>query len=387
MRTLPPFIMTDKNNPFAHETMKHRKPMIIDEILSSFNYNKTIHQELLDFKQEINSEPIKPLRECASDREVWDQALEPWLGKTWLEIPWFFAETYFYRRILEIIGYFQPGPWQHIDPFSSMKIREIHLHLSSFIEFYQTCTFEKNFCNFTEFTYQALWGNRGDLSLHFDKQKISNGADEFIINNTQDAYEFLEKGHKKIAYILDNATMELLYDLALMDFLLQTHIAEEITCYAKDQPYFLSDALPDDVHLTINLLGSTGSQEVKALADRLLNALGNGKLILKAPPFFSTSGMFRELPRDLKAGLGAHDLCLMKGDANYRRLMGDRLWEPTTPLEDVVNYFPTNILSLRTPKSNVMVGVPEETYQRLMVTAEEDWKINGKRGMITFRKK
>jgi len=33
----------------------------------------------------------------------------------------------------------------------------------------------------------------------------------------------------------------------------------------------------------------------------------------------------------------------------------------------------------------VMVGVPEETYQRLMVTAEEDWKINGKRGMITFR--
>jgi len=387
MASLPPFITTDKNNPFAHMTMKQRKPMIIDEILSTFDYTKSIRQELLDFKKEITAEPIKPLSECSSDREVWDHALQPWLGKTWLEIPWFFAETYFYRRILEIIKYFQPGPWQNIDPFSPMKNREIHLHLPSFLEFYETCAFEKNLQNFSEFIYQALWGNRGDLSLHFDKQKISNGADEFIINHTRDAYKFLAKCHTNIAFLLDNATMEILYDLALIDFLLQTNMADRITCYAKDQPYFLSDALPDDVYMTINLLGSIDSPKVQALADRLLKALGSGKLILKAPPFFSTSGMFRELPNNLKAELGAHDLCLMKGDANYRRLMGDRHWDPTTPLEEVVNYFPTNFLSLRTPKSNVMVGVPEATYQKLMAHAEADWQINGKRGMITFWKK
>jgi len=197
----------------------------------------------------------------------------------------------------------------------------------------------------------------------------------------------LAKSHTNIAFLLDNATMEILYDLALIDFLLQTNMADRITCYAKDQPYFLSDALPDDVYMTINLLGSIDSPKVQALADRLLKALGSGKLILKAPPFFSTSGMFRELPNNLKAELGAHDLCLMKGDANYRRLMGDRHWDPTTPLEEVVNYFPTNFLSLRTPKSNVMVGVPEATYQKLMAHAEADWQINGKRGMITFWKK
>jgi len=355
MQALPPFIMTDENNPFAHLSMKHRKPMIIDEILSRFDGNSTIKQALEDFKKEIVTETVKPLRENTTDREVWDQALKPWKNKTWLEIPWFFAETYFYRRILEIIRYFQPGPLYNIDPFSEMKKREIDLHLSSFIAFFQTCTFEKNFVNFEKFTTQALWGNRGDLSLYFDKQKISNGAEEFIINHINEAYNFLEKGHMAIAYILDNATMELLYDLALIDFLFRTQIAAKITCYAKDQPYFLSDALPDDFLETINLLGETGSKDAENLANRLGEALNNQKLIVKAPPFFTTSAMFRQLPNNLKDELGAHDLCLMKGDANYRRLMGDRLWEPTTPLNEVVKYFPTNILSLRTPKSNVMV--------------------------------
>jgi hypothetical protein len=53
----------------------------------------------------------------------------------------------------------------------------------------------------------------------------------------------------------------------------------------------------------------------------------------------------------------------------------------------VVNYFPTNFLSLRTPKSEVMVGIPESTYQDLINTAETDWQTNGKRGMITFWQK
>jgi len=387
MGSLPPFIMTDKNNSFVYMTMKQRKPMIIDEILSTFDYTPSIRQELLAFKKEIVSEPIKPLREKTSDREIWDRALQPWLGKTWFEIPWFFAETYFYRRILEIIKYFQPGPWQNVDPFSQMKDREITLHLPQFIEFYQKLTYEKTFQNFEIFSYQALWGNRGDLSLHFDKSGISNGAEEFIINHIQEAYTFLENGSRKIAYILDNATMEIFYDMSFIDFLLQTNIADQITCYAKDQPYFLSDALPDDFHRTIDLLLSTNSEKVRALAHRLKRYLGSGKLELKAPPFFATSHMFRELPGNLKSELGAHDLCIMKGDANYRRLMGDRHWEPTTPVDSVVSYFPTSFLSLRTPKSEVMVGIPKATYQDLSQKAEADWQTNGKRGMITFWKK
>jgi len=53
MGSLPPFIMTDKKGSFAQMTMQQRKPMIIDEILSNFDYTTTIHQELIDFKKEI----------------------------------------------------------------------------------------------------------------------------------------------------------------------------------------------------------------------------------------------------------------------------------------------------------------------------------------------
>jgi len=387
MRSLPPFIMTSGRGSFPQVTMVQRKPMIIDTILSNIDYPSAIRQDLVKFKDEIKTQRIKPLTEQTSDRVFWDQALYPWLEKTWYEIPWFFAECYFYRRILEIVHYFQPGPWYKRDPFFSMKHHEITQHLPQFLKFYQTSTYEKSHVNFQNYSYSALWGNRGDLSLHFDNPDISNGEEEFIVNHVEEAYAYLEKGRKKIAYFLDNATMEIFYDLALVDFLLQTNIADTITCYAKDQPYFLSDALPEDVYETLDLLSTSSSEKVQSLANRLKFAFSTGRLTLKAPPFFTTSAMFRELPASLKTELKSHDLCILKGDANYRRLVGDRHWSPTTPLDSVVNYFPTNFLSLRTPKSEVMVGIPESTYQDLINTAETDWQTNGKRGMITFWQK
>jgi uncharacterized protein with ATP-grasp and redox domains len=387
MLSLPPFIMTSGKGSFPQVTMAQRKPMIIETILSKSDYPSSIRQDLVDFQHEIKTLTIKPLSEKTSDRGFWDQALHPWLGKTWFDIPWFFAETYFYRRILEIVHYFQPGPWYKRDPFYPMKNHEITQHLPQFLKFYQPSSHEKSLTNFQFYSYNALWGNRGDLSLHFDNPDISNGEEEFIVNHVEDAYIYLEKGRKRIAYFLDNATMEIFYDLALVDFLLQTNIADTITCYAKDQPYFLSDALPEDVYETLDLLSASFSEKVQSLANRLKIAFSMGRLTLKAPPFLTTSAMFRELPASLRTELESHDLCILKGDANYRRLMGDRHWNPTTPLNSVVNYFPTSFLSLRTPKSEVMVGIPESTYQELINTAEPDWQTNGKRGMITFWKK
>ena len=51
----------------------------------------------------------------------------------------------------------------------------------------------------------------------------------------------------------------------------------------------------------------------------------------------------------------------MKGDLNYRRLVGDRLWPPTTPFADVTAYFPGPVAALRTLKSDVIVGLDART--------------------------
>ncbi len=387
MSSLPPFITTSEKGSFPRQAFEERSPIVIDLILSNFHDAPIIRQELLAFKDEVMAQAIKPLNENASDREVWDEVLQPWQGKTWFEIPFFLAETYYYRRLLEIVKYFQPGPYYNNDPFLPMKEQEITAHFPKFETSYQTTNNTNNLENFQNHLYQALWANRGDLNIKFKNANIDNQHDEFIVDHSPEAYAFLKKGNQNIAFLLDNATMEIFYDLTLMDFLLETNLATSITCYAKNQPYFLSDAMPEDVFRTIDLLATSSSEKVQSLANRLKKALSDGGLTLKAPPFFSTSSMFRELPASLKIELASYDLCLMKGDANYRRLMGDRYWEPTTPLESVVNYFPTNFLSLRTPKSEVMVGLPESTYHNLIHNAEPDWQTNGKRGMITFWKK
>jgi hypothetical protein len=78
---------------------------------------------------------------------------------------------------------------------------------------------------------------------------------------------------------------------------------------------------------------------------------------------------------------------ILKGDVNYRRLFGDRHWEPTTPINLAAGYFPTNYLSLRTLKAEIVLGLDPVTLEDLERNAEPDWRINGKRGMITFSRK
>jgi hypothetical protein len=47
----------------------------------------------------------------------------------------------------------------------------------------------------------------------------------------------------------------------------------------------------------------------------------------------------------------------VKGDANYRRLIGDALWPHDTPFAHVLSYFAAPLLALRTLKSEVCVGL------------------------------
>ena len=57
----------------------------------------------------------------AGCKAAWNNELARYPGKTWLEVPWYWAEVYFYRRLLEAVGYFQPGAWQAHDPFGVQK--------------------------------------------------------------------------------------------------------------------------------------------------------------------------------------------------------------------------------------------------------------------------
>jgi hypothetical protein len=385
---LPPFLMTSEENSFARYTIEARKPLIVDRILSDFDYNRSIRSNLQDLKEEMASGQVQNLQETTSDRTIWDHDIQPWVGKSWLEIPWFIAETYFYRRVLEAVEYFQPGPWMGLNPYERLKTKEIAESLSIFTADFEKIPADNDLSGFSTMFYKALWGNRADLSnLHSFDPDMSIQSERVLRDDSESIFQRLHNQPGKIAYIFDNVGKELYFDLALIDYLLSSCLAMSVTCYLKNQPFFVSDAMPEDVFTVLNHLESSESQKNQALANRLTEAIRQGIVQIETPPFFTTSRMYRQLPEALKSQIASHDLAILKGDVNYRRLVGDRRWPYTTPLGQAAGYFPTSVVSLRTMKSELVVGLSQTQVEFLETEAESDWLINGKRGMISFLQK
>lgn len=387
--TLPPLLMTSENGSFAQKTIDERKPKIINQILSDYDYTPDIRQSFLDFKNELAAASVKELDENSSDLTIWQQELKPWMGKTWLEIPWLLAEAYFYRRVLAITRYFQPGPYIGIDPFQRLKSQEMIEGRSVFGKIYPTIPKNASIKGFREFCIKALWGNRGDLS-HTDvlDPSMETQTNRIILDQTNQAHQYLSSRQPlSIAYFFDNVGKELYFDFALIDYLLSTGLASKITCYLKNQPFFVSDAMPKDLFETIDLMMVSDKSEVQQLSQRLEKAIKSEKISIEAPPFLTQPQMYRNLPKVFQQQIAAHELAILKGDVNYRRLMGDRHWPPTTPVEVAGGYFPTTFLSLRTLKAELVVGLTQETLDKVNSEADPDWLINGKRGLITFYQK
>jgi hypothetical protein len=112
----------------------------------------------------------------------------------------------------------------------------------------------------------------------------------------------------------------------------------------------------------------------EAVTEKLLQA-GRVDLIL------DNSGS--ELIADLKLQLGRSDLVVLKGDLNYRRLLADRRWDPATPMEAIVGYFPTALVTLRTTKSELITDLQRETVERLN-RDDPKWLVEGRYGIIRY---
>ena len=153
--------------------------------------------------------------------------------------------------------------------------------------------------------------------------------------------------------------------------------------HLKPYPFFVSDAMAKDVlELTARLEGAP-EPLVRGAGDRLAGWLKSGMLELTDHPFWASAYSFLELPEDLRANLAEASLVILKGDVNYRRLLGDRHWPPTTRLADIVAYFPAPLVTLRTLKAEIIVGLAEGQAERLAVE-DAAWLLNGRRGLIQF---
>lgn len=52
-------------------------------------------------QREIRELDVRPLQEEMADAAFWNQQLGVYQGMGWLDLPWYLAETFFYRRLLD----------------------------------------------------------------------------------------------------------------------------------------------------------------------------------------------------------------------------------------------------------------------------------------------
>ena len=91
-----------------------------------------------------------------------------------------------------------------------------------------------------------------------------------------------------------------------------------------------------------------------------------------------------EADPDLYSALVQADLVIFKGDLNYRKLVGDLNWETTVPLATAVQGFlPAPLLSLRTAKADVMVGL-EAGKAEETAAIDKEWMVSGEWGVVQF---
>jgi hypothetical protein len=387
---LPPLLLTSDPDSFAHDTLKVRVPRILRDTIEANTFPPEVVRSLEEFHHELTSGEIQPLTESAPDVPEWNRLSAPQFGHTWLDVPWFWAEAFFYRRLLECTRYFQPGPLQAFDPFGATKRREWAPEVApaSVERLLENLDGEPQI-QFEQLLHASLWGNRTDLSYmiaaHLGAVTGPQAErDNLLVDDWMAVMAHL-MGYDgaKVAIIADNAGTELLMDVALIDFLLRTDLASEVHLHLKPQPFYVSDAMIPDLADGIDAITAAGGQAAR-LGRRMDGHVAAGALLPKTHAFYCMPLFYHDMPGDLRAALGEMDLVIIKGDANYRRLVGDLYWPPTSSFAELTAYFPAPLVALRTFKSEVVVGLVPGQAEKA-AAEDPDWLVNGKRGVIQAR--
>ncbi len=389
-QSLPPLILTSEPDSFAQRTFAVRIPGIIQETIELNSFSDDIQGALEALRSEILNGTIRGLRQETPDKAFWDEMSRPYLGRTWLDIPWYWGETFMYRRVLEATGYFLPGPMYGVDPYAATKATEWKPDAAPrFASLVLEEAPPETPARFESLLHASLWGNRTDLSYNVAAQvgratRLEDERSNLLVNDTDQVWEYLtQKPRRRLGIITDNVGTELLMDLSLADFILSEGLAKQIDLHLKPQPFFVSDAMPGDVEAALVAL-KTGGDAARALEERLQSHLDTRRLRLHTHWHYATSLFYFQLPRDLHKELASMDLVILKGDVNYRRLVGDVHWPPTTPFAAATAYFPAPLVALRTMKAELIVGLGAGDIERLQ-EQDPNWMVNGQRGLIQAR--
>jgi hypothetical protein len=372
----PAPIRTDGSNEFARYSMQVRVPRIARDLLDK---NRELSPRERDAVETLacsieGDGPLPSPRPPGPDVEAWQSAHAEHAQEQWLSAEWFHAELAFYREIASACRFWETGR----DPFRPAKHEELagdrpwsRLERSLGV----IGSREDRIADLLD---GCLWGNRVDLSYTVAAATETRRDDDLLVDERARAVPLLVRPGCHVHLVADNAGAELAMDLALVDAVLED-AAARVTLHLKMQPVFVSDATPDDVRDTIAGM-ERRTAGTRALAARLRAAFDAGRLSFAPDPFWSGPRFLWQAPAHLVRTLSSATLVVFKGDANYRRVVGDAPWPAATPFGEGASYASFPLLCLRTMKSDSVLGLPSGLADRLDAS-EPRWRIDGQRGL------
>ncbi len=374
MRPAP--IRTDGSNAFAHFSMAVRVPRILEEVIErNPDYPAPIVAAIRELIEEIRANaPVPPLGYPAPDAGEWENEMA---GQRWLATDWFFAECYVYRCLTAATRYWESGR----DPFGPAKREDLaSARLWTGLQTVLDREPEDPRERIRSLLGLALWGNRVDLSYAVGTAFGAGGAnDDLLVDDRDWAVDRLLTPRADVHIVADNTGSELSMDLVLADALISL-VGARISLHVKMHPMFVSDALADDVWSLLSAMRARGGASAE-LGSRLWRAFADGRLRVWPDSFWNGPRFLWDCPARIAGALDGASMVIFKGDANYRRVIGDALWPAGTSFAESTSYFPTPALCLRTMKSDALVGLPEGLVTELD-RADRDWRLNGRRGII-----
>eukprot|EP00529_Nitzschia_sp_RCC80_P022196 CAMPEP_0113468152 /NCGR_PEP_ID=MMETSP0014_2-20120614/15201_1 /TAXON_ID=2857 /ORGANISM="Nitzschia sp." /LENGTH=492 /DNA_ID=CAMNT_0000360519 /DNA_START=250 /DNA_END=1728 /DNA_ORIENTATION=- /assembly_acc=CAM_ASM_000159 len=383
--------------------------------------------EELDLSHPDYTNEEKALRRREYDE--WSLMLQALLenNHTWLTAPWLVAEFYVYRRLIEATGFWdRSSPLYKFDPFQKQKnaglvssVGSAEPMLGKVLQLDKlttdasksssssaaaagggSTTLLENGVNIAASI--ALWGNKMDLSLwpadaaNADVDIFSSILEKAHENLLHDDSKTLAEhciklhndGGGNVDIIVDNAGFELITDLALAQYLVDSGIAKCVTFQLKSHPTFVSDALEKDLLEHIEhyaSLDETTYPNAKESGQKWKQFIQDGRWKANEDNFWCQPFAMWDMTEPLRSDLRDRcDLAFVKGDANYRRLLGDCMWDRTAPFEDVVgSYFPCPVCALRTLKAEIGCGMDADQIERAK-SLDDNWQVNGRFGVVHF---
>lgn len=413
---LPTPSLTNDPKSFAYPSARVRWPKIVDDCINDLKTDG--HSDLIPQFEQLKQDLIedKPVTKFTEDdikvnpdvKYFNDNFPEGSDGKplSWQNGPWLYLECHMYQ-IMNLI--FIRAGIPDYDVFNNLKnstlvssevgIVELSKKLSTFD---YNMDAEAKLLFFKEFLDISLWGNATDLSLlagdvtledikSVQGEKVRKENEKNILaNDTNKVYQHLTKRPiGPIDFVLDNSGFELFSDLVLAIFLLEANLCNQIRFHCKKVPWFVSDVLIKDFNELFVQLDKFNNPFVDQFTKTIKDYMSSGKITTVTNKFWTLANRFWDLPKfeDAYTQFKDSNLMIFKGDLNYRKLTGDCWWDKTTPFSTAIQDLATAnlpILSLRTCKADVVVGLPAGTDEKLKQSDGDLWYSTGKYAVVSF---